>query len=62
MSDQPSEYEGDEQQQATHLDDAEMTLQSKLRGGGRDAGEAAAEEVTRLCQGCGRVTTFVQVL
>jgi len=60
MNDQPTEYEGDEKEQATHLDDAQMSLQSKIRGGGRDEGEAASEQVTRLCPGCGRVTVFVQ--
>lgn len=43
-----------------HLDDDKMSLQSKIAGGGRDLGETASEEETRLCPACGRVVTFVQ--
>jgi hypothetical protein len=43
-----------------HLDDEQMSLQSKIAGGGRDLGEEAGDESLRLCPGCGRVTTFVQ--
>lgn len=54
------EYTADESQQATHLDDDQQSLQSRLAGGGRDIGEEAQAEVSRLCLGCGKVTTFVQ--
>lgn len=43
-----------------HLDDEQMSLQSKIAGGGRDLGEEAGDESLRLCPACGRVTTFVQ--
>lgn len=43
-----------------HLDDEQMSLQSKIAGGGRDLGDEAGDESLRLCPGCGRVTTFVQ--
>ncbi len=43
-----------------HLDDDKMSLQSKIAGGGRDLGEQAGEQESRLCPACGRVTTFVQ--
>jgi hypothetical protein len=43
-----------------HLDDEQMSLQSKIAGGGRDKGAEAGAEELRLCPACGRVTTFVQ--
>jgi len=43
-----------------HLDDDEMSLQSKIVGGGRDLGEQASKQEMRLCPACGRVTVFVQ--
>ena len=43
-----------------HLDDEQMSLQSKIAGGGRDLGDEAGDESLRLCPACGRVTTFVQ--
>lgn len=43
-----------------HLDDEQMSLQSKIAGGGRDLGEEASTESLRLCPACGRVTTYVQ--
>jgi len=60
MSDQGPNWEADESKQTTHLDDGQMSLKSKLSGGGRDVGEAASREETRLCPACGRVTLFVQ--
>lgn len=53
------EYIGEEGQ-ATHLADDQMSLQSKLAGGGRDAGEQAGAEYTKLCPACKSVTQFVQ--
>jgi hypothetical protein len=55
-----TEYEGDEGQQADHLADDQMSLKSKLSGGGRDLGAAAAKEELRMCPACGAVTTFIQ--
>jgi hypothetical protein len=55
-----TEYTADESQQATYLADSQQSLQSRIAGGGRDVGEEAGAEVSRLCLGCGKVTTFVQ--
>lgn len=59
MSDQQN-WEGDDTHQAEHLADEQMSLHSKLAGGGRDSGEQASKEEQRLCPACGRVTIFVQ--
>ena len=55
-----TEYTADEREQTSHLADDQMSLKSKLGGGGRDLGEQSATEQLRLCPACGRVTTFVQ--
>ena len=52
-------YTGEEGQ-AGYLADDQASLQSKLRGGGRDLGESAGEDYTKLCPACRTVTTFVQ--
>jgi len=54
------EYTADESYQAGYLADDQQSLQSRIGGGGRDLGPESKEEVTRLCLGCGKVTTFVQ--
>ena len=46
--------------EAGYLADDQASLQSKLRGGGRDRGEAAEAEYTKLCPACHTVTSFVQ--
>lgn len=56
----PSEYEGTEEHQASHLADNQQSLHSKLSGGGRDQGEAADASETKMCPACGAVTTFIQ--
>ena len=55
-----TEYTADESQQATYLADDQQSLGSKLKGGGRDAGEESKKGAPKLCPGCGAVTTFVQ--
>jgi hypothetical protein len=54
------EYTEDESQQTSHLADDQQSLGSKLTGGGRDLGSEAGKEVTKLCAGCGAVTTYIQ--
>jgi len=54
------EYTADESQQASYLADEQQSLQSRISGGGLDQGAESDSEVTRLCLGCGKVTTFVQ--
>lgn len=55
-----SEYTADESQQAGYLADDQQSLDSRLKGGGRDlSGEAGVEE-SRLCPGCGAITKFIQ--
>lgn len=45
--------------EATYLADDKMSLDSKIRGGGRDLGGKAPGENMRLCPACGRVTSFI---
>lgn len=54
------EYTADESQQASYLADDRQSLQSRIGGGGLDQDKESEGEVTRLCLGCGKVTTFVQ--
>jgi hypothetical protein len=45
--------------EASYLADDQMSLSSKIRGGGRDLGGEAPGENVRLCPACGRVTSFI---
>ncbi len=44
---------------ASFLDDDKMSLDSKLRGGGRDLASAEERDETRLCPACSTVSTFI---
>jgi hypothetical protein len=54
------EYTADESQQAGYLADDQQSLDSRLKGGGRDLSAEAGSEHARLCPSCGAVTNFVQ--
>ncbi len=56
----PSEYTAEREGEAGYLAGDDQSLQSKIAGGGLDSGSEAAAQETKLCPGCGRVTTFVQ--